>query len=45
MSPYTFATRPVTNAELLGQSASLLLCAALVAWAVCAVADLLERDP
>ncbi len=45
MTAWTWATRPVTDAELLGQSASLLLAAALVAWAVAAVADLLERDP
>ena len=45
MSPWTYATRPVSNADLLGQSASLLLAAALCMWAVCAVADLLERDP
>jgi hypothetical protein len=44
LSPW-WATRPVSNAELLGQSACILLGCALVAWAVAAVADMLERDP
>ena len=39
-----WVTRPVTDAELLGQSACLLLGAALVAWATAAIVDLLERD-
>lgn len=39
-----FLPRPVTDAELLGQGAALLLTAALLMWACCAVADLLERD-
>lgn len=43
MTPW-WAHRPVSDAELLGQSASLLLGAALVTWAVCAVCDLLERE-
>ncbi len=45
MKPWTYVARPVTDAEILGQSASLLLAAALCMWAVAAVADLLERDP
>lgn len=36
--------RAVTDAEMLGQSACLLLAASLVWWAVAAVCDLLERE-
>ena len=44
MTPWRLLPRPVTDAELLGQGACVLLGAALCMWAVCAVADLLERE-
>ena len=44
MNAWTFHVRPVTDADLLGQTACVLLGAALAMWAVCAVCDLLERE-
>lgn len=37
-------THPVSDAELLGDSALLLLVASLAAWAGIAIADLLARE-
>lgn len=41
MSPW-WTVRPVSNLELLGDSALLLLVASLAAWAGLAIADLLD---
>jgi len=38
-----FGTHPVSDAELLGDSALILLVASLAAWAGLAIADLLAR--
>lgn len=42
MSPLD--AHPVSSAELLGDSALLLLVASLAAWAGCAIADLLDGE-
>lgn len=39
------STRNITDAELLGASASVLLAFALAAWVGCAIADLLAEEP
>ena len=45
MTTWRLLPRHVADAEVLGQSACVLLGAALCVWAVLAVCDLLEREP